>query len=770
MNVDVDTKLTFDGSPLSTLAVSADAKRDKLEFAAREMFVALQLATNATDDFTARALARHVLVRVRDFISLAYDLLGVLGRAGLNIEGERERMRAYASVFEEYFDTTRTKLAAHVQDLEFAERLELWTDIDIGKLSYFAEGAYEILNGVTAVLRCAPLQVPAMPELRPPVPLAPIVQMGADVLASTRPNTIALLNMTGVHQRAGELATISRWLRAEWALALKGPPLVEMRVLKARIITDAVSFADCLRTRPDGDPSHRGAGLDDLLRGCQGDPSPIDEFRKTYHFERDISALRTVRNHIGAHLERDDAVDLITLLAELDAVSLEWLAFLLTRMASIYRAVCRRTLFLTPYLADGEQFVGAIPTREPIKTFDGSTRVPEMAPHGPPSSPHEALGRWTATNGSDVAIRHWFFNALQPRRVELVDGVSAPQLTEAHEVVLAALLGARSAPEAECVLRLIEACARGYPNELAEILRRVYVATDACKEGSVRLRSLVRALGALPLNNGEWARKPIRDALQNAEPLTAAQAHQALFFHLAVDVQAKRTATIFVDHLAPSIAQLMPLTQLVVLASLASMLVGEPLGTRLTQSELTEEYDSIKAAISETMPLLGAQSADEPWAKVLASGDFVGFAALGAERLAATDAEAAQLLRVACCEGLIKASAHPEVVMVSMANLATVQLHVDHQAATQIARHVIVTYPLAVDLQIAMLGVLLSAGVPAKQVRSDLEAFVTACNLPPELKPRIIALHNECDARLDAMTKGAPHEMITPPEDADGID
>lgn len=754
MNVDPG-KRTFGGVTSATstdTSTSATVKTEKLEFAAEEMFVALRLAAATCDDFNARAVARHVLVRARDFIALVYDLLGVLRRSGLDVEAERKRVGDFAAPFEEYFATTRTKLAAHVQNLEFAERLELWTDIDLSKLTYFAEGAYEILNGIRTLRGQTPLAQPAVPSGRRTSPLDPTVQMGADVLASTRPNTVALLNFTPVHQRAGELATISRWLRAEWNVLLAHPPLVEARVLKARIITDAVSFADCLSTRTDGDPAHRIAGLDDLVRGCDGgDASAIDEFRAAYRFERDVSELRTVRNHIGAHLERDDALDLIALLTELDAVSLDRLASLMTRMAAIFRMTCRRTLFLGSYLADGEPFVGASAARAPLKTFDGNIIVPEFAPQAAPASVREALEFWISSNGTNDRIRHWFGDAFQPRRFETVDGVPVPQLTEAHEVVLDGLLHASSGAEADCIMRLIEGCARSFPNELAEVLRRVYEATDGCRKRNIALRALVRALGMLPLNNGEWARKPIRDAVLHADPLIAAQGCISLVQHVAVDVVTVRRGTLFHEHIEPALAERVPLTQLLILLALASTFTSTPVASRLQPDELSAEYEAVKVAISAVIPnVLHDNAAAKPWSMFLNSGDFIGFAALAAERLAASDAEGARLLRRACCEGLIKPSAHPDVVMVSLANLAVVQLHADQQVASRIARHVIVTYPLAVDLQVAMLGVLLSAGVPAKHVRAELEAFVAACNLPCELEPRVLALRNECEAKLNA--------------------
>ena len=67
----------------------------------------------------------------------------------------------------------------------------------------------------------------------------------------TRNNTSAVMNGSPVHARAGQLALVRRWIAIETDLLkrLAAFPRVA-RILKARIITDIVSFCDCLVTRP----------------------------------------------------------------------------------------------------------------------------------------------------------------------------------------------------------------------------------------------------------------------------------------------------------------------------------------------------------------------------------------------------------------------------------------------------------------------------------------------------------------------------------------
>lgn len=112
------------------------------------MHLALCIARHGPSDFVGRALARHVVVRARDVIALAFDALGELRGAGVQVEDVRARVAAYRDAFDEYYDTTRTKLGAHVQPIEFQERLELWTDLEVVKLSYFVDGARETYDAL----------------------------------------------------------------------------------------------------------------------------------------------------------------------------------------------------------------------------------------------------------------------------------------------------------------------------------------------------------------------------------------------------------------------------------------------------------------------------------------------------------------------------------------------------------------------------------------------------------------------------------------------
>ena len=294
------------------------------------------MAMHLTDPFLTRTIARHILVRAENFIEHARGLRRPLNDAGHDTRAFHKAKEAYASVFEKYFKLARHRLGAHVQDFDFGKRIELWNDIEIVKVSYFVDGAREIyqnlaalaLPGYVAYVEPAALSdsglLESLRQIQRSIGARNWVEMGTDPLAMTRGNTAAVLNTTPVHARAGQLALIRRWIALQLDIREKliAYPAIS-RIFKARIITDIVSFCDCLVTRPvtPGAPQAMD-GLNKLVQ-AEGQPSaPIDSFVTASHFDTELAAVRAVRDKVGAHLEIDETYSLATLLADLDSYDL----------------------------------------------------------------------------------------------------------------------------------------------------------------------------------------------------------------------------------------------------------------------------------------------------------------------------------------------------------------------------------------------------------------------------------------------------------------
>jgi len=474
----------------------------KLRFIVEEMVLARHLALHAPDSFDARTLARHILIRARDFIEHARGLRRPLNQAGFDTAGFHRTKEAYATYFDEYFKIVRDRLGAHLQDFDFSERLELWADIEISKVNFFVDGAREIYEGLAA------LNVPGYVPYADPPELTDAtlreallafqrskkdvsgVELGVDPLAMARDNTSASLNLTPVHSRAGQLALIRRWIGMQEELYKKldvYPRIV--RILKARIITDIVSFCDCLVTRSVavGAPQEMD-GLDRLVAAEHQSAAPILEFVTASHFEIELKAARQIRDKIGAHLEIDETCALESLLSTLDAYDFnDGLAFYKRALAAFIK-LCHSVIFLKLYAADGRRIYGVLGGDRHAVPFSGEALPPPQRPLAPPLDDEGAyrrnLDRWL--DGDETQreeARQFFWNALLGSEVvepieEIEDLGSgsrflAKHLRKAHAFLSSALvMDHLSDADFAGTLDLIVSCRNGDPYPLAELLVR----------------------------------------------------------------------------------------------------------------------------------------------------------------------------------------------------------------------------------------------------------------------------------------------------------
>jgi len=475
---------------------------EKLKFIVEEMHLAFHLAMHLTDPFVTRTLARHILIRGENFIEHARGLRRPLNDAGYDTRDFHKTKEAYASTFEEYFKVSRHRLGAHVQDFDFGKRIELWNDIEIVKISFFVDGAQEIYRSL------APLNLPGYaayvdpPELTDPAVLETLrqfqraidtrnwIEMGTDLLAMTRNNTAAVLNVTPVHERAGQLALIRRWIAMQGRLLdrLAANPRIA-RILKARIITDLVSFCDCLVTRPlSPDAPQAMDGLDKLITANGQSSAPIDNFVAASNFQSELNTARAIRDTIGAHLEIDDAHTIASLLADLDDYGLGQGLSFYERVGAAFTKTCHGILFLRMYAADGRRLYGVSASRAPAVPYAGNNVAGPLAPpEPPPINDEEAcrknLTRWLDGDEAQKGdARQFFWHAFAgSQAVEIIEEIerfgtgqhmSRHEFRKAHQFLSSTLSDGLSDFDFKGVLELILSCRVGWPYPLAEVLVR----------------------------------------------------------------------------------------------------------------------------------------------------------------------------------------------------------------------------------------------------------------------------------------------------------
>lgn len=407
-------------------------KLEKILFLARELEFAFTLANRMPDDFHRRTVARHLIIRAKDFIALTRRFKTELAQQGFKVKKFHEEKETYARYFEEYFQKQRDRLGGHVQDIEFSDRLDLWNDIEVQKLAFFAESARDIY-----VNRLGELNIPgytlysSFPEIsdlgfwktlenKLRSEKSEWAVISSDSLAATRPNTGVALNFTPVHERAGQLALLRKWIKFESSV-LEGvtsyPNFV--RIMKSRLVTDIVSFGDCLITRPVtvGAPQEL-VGLIDLITDQPQIQGLSNVFQSNFKYGDVIDQLRLTRNKFGGHFDDDDGNTLQSILNICDRLEVERMKSIFLALLDFFHRVCTNVIYLKHYLFEEQTLRGV-----QISSIE-SAIVPfnDKNPMEPPSELKSQdldsveeysrqLDQWLDPKGKHEEAQDYYFNA-----------------------------------------------------------------------------------------------------------------------------------------------------------------------------------------------------------------------------------------------------------------------------------------------------------------------------------------------------------------------
>jgi hypothetical protein len=592
--------------------MSLIVRMEKLLFIVNELELSLTLVNHAGDDFSKRTIARHILIRAKDFIEHSRQLKNTLLKAGYKSQDLEKEIKAYASNFEEYFAASRNKMGAHVQDLDFGKRIELWNDIELVKLKYFSESALEIYKGTLSSMGFPEYtQYSSFAELSDSKFISVLEnwqdkmlkgekpQLANDPLALTRQNTVGLINLTEIHQRAGQLSLMHRWIVFELAFfnELKNYS-GSGRILKSLILTDTISFADCLITRPVAAGALQEMdGLDAILTKEKEDISAISEFLQVYKFNEALTPLRNTRNLIAAHVDTEIKNNINDLTYLIDSLQISDIFSFYGRLKSLFDKICRGKLYLSHYLADGSQIHGIIMT-EPsdlVVPFD------DKEPTDPPDFPQipdwndeelysQYLDLWITSNGDNDESRYYFRNAFL--NSDVVENIqeeinNGPHCTrynlvkyrKAHLFIESTLINEKDNKRISLVLELLAACSTSDPNSIAYI---IYKYTNVCPD-TVNC-PICRALGKL----ASWSHpcvdkflKPLANDTTNNDRVSAILSLFEIYIRTEGlnRANSKAKGLKFGDSIQPFIDNSNPADRLGLLMVLASHLCVRPLNS-----------------------------------------------------------------------------------------------------------------------------------------------------------------------------------------------
>jgi len=751
---------------------------EKLKLIAEEMQLAFYLTKHLTDPFVARTLARHILIRAENFIEHARGLRRPLNDAGYDTRGFHRTKEAYASAFEEYFKVPRHRLGAHVQDFDFGKRIELWNDIEIVKISFFVDGAREIYDALAALNLTSYVAFTESPELADPALLAVLhqfqraidsrnwVEMGTDPLALTRHNSAAILNTTPLHARASQLSLIRRWIAMERNLLDKIAAYPgTTRILKARIITDIVSFCDCLVTRPvsPGAPQAMD-GLDKLIAAEGQSSAAIDNLVAASTFLAELQTARAIRDSIGAHLEIDDACTVSSVLADLDAYDLAKGLRFYERIAAAFIKTCHSILFLRIYAADGRRLYGVLGANRTaaVPYTADDTATPPMPSAPPPINDEEAyrknLTRWLDGDDDQKAeARQFFWAAFAGSAVvETIEEVEAlgsgarfwrREFRKAHQFLSATLSGGLSDFDFKGILELILSCSRGWPYPLAELLVRHGRNASAFKQ-----QLICHALGELGSAPHASVTKFLKDCSHSPSwpiRLQGALARFKTFVRAEGTYRINHKGQSTADYdafLGSLMAPMSGAERLICLLAFASILGP---GVRSIFQPFQSNYASLQSQIEALcLSFLNddtKKSKATTLTQLIQTNDYIGVSLLIVLDLDGGDQHPLHAALIDhCCNGSIVAANHDQ----ALRHLAMCfYLKRDHHRALEIAQGLAARNPDWVDAQILVAQILGDTPGEEEKTAKKVADLRHAYKLTPEVEGRLAAVEAEIAKR-----------------------
>ena len=645
-------------------AADIPIRLEKLRFLVDDLRLASALSGAAPDAWSGRLIARHVLVRAYDVVTHSRGLRRLAQPFG-PIQAFNDAKETYATWFDEYFKTTRHKLSAHVQDLDFGRRIELWNDVEAGKIGVFVDGAaqiYEALAGLGlpgyASLPAAPAEIDdaafaaALVDFRASA-AAPRAEFAVDPLGMTRPGTLSGMGMTPLHERASQLALICRWIAWDRAVLDRFSAFPRVRrILQARLVTDVVSFADCLVTRPVAAGALQAlTGLDDLLAAEGGPSEPLKAFLSTYRFEQAVERLRPARNKFGAHLDDDPAMSLLDVLALFDALDESDVVAIAETLRTAFRAACHERVYLIGYIADGEKIRGAVPRPNgAVTAYDPQAPAaawPRLARPGDWSEGdlRTALSDWLGPDAGRGEVAAEMFRAVcsgnAGEAFVLEHAIGSGQrwehhtFTPAHGVLLDKLSNASTPEETSRLLELLLRASHNYPDRAAEVLVRFAAQPGARWQwpGFCRTLGEVAAWDA-PLHIG-----PLRAAANPDEPWDLRRsAILGLFgsfvrFEGVLRVNSGGPTLDSAHEIEPLLASTTSRQRLELRLAMVSVFAayGMDIFVRAFETELRALHDDLHTLVCDELGRQGLPERGETARKLIAHLDMVGVVLLLAE-------------------------------------------------------------------------------------------------------------------------------------------
>lgn len=489
-----------------------------LKYCLKEILVVKNILEIENSNFFKRSLARFVALRTDDFIKLAFST----NKATINQQQIKDDLNALHDLYKAHFKTQRDKFGAHFQELDFASRLEFWSQIDYDKSIFFSSipiDIYDKFNSLSDYETSEILFGEISEDLKEKIKLLnseldieKYPNFSSDILSLTRYNSGGLIPCSNLQVKAGVLKSLEIIINYHielYKVCVTNESISD--ILKKIIITDIVSYCDNFITRTDlpAGAKQEEDGLDKILDGTEFSTAKkiISDFLSNYKFEENLNKIRNVRNTSCGHVDSNTSIT--ALKTDLDSLSFEEIDSFYTQLKKTYKKICSEELVFQAFCLEPKDRVYGVQklVGMPVKPFEvNSVPETEFDPLDVDDSNNYKF-YFSLLNDKDrhEEARHYFWDCfsrsklVENIRYEIGDGFyksySSIDYREAHKYFYELLSSDTETTQSKIkVIQLFLQCKSGYPNTLLYILLKTY---DGNKNNSSLNLQYIYSLGEL---------------------------------------------------------------------------------------------------------------------------------------------------------------------------------------------------------------------------------------------------------------------------------
>lgn len=363
-------------------------------------------------DFFARVISRLVIIRVYDFITLTRQYNNSFVIDSILKRELKNKLNLLSDTFEDKLKIQRHKLSAHFQDLEFANRVNSWSNITKNEIDIFYIKILEIYNLLEnqndyqeileSNYELSQQDIINIQNVVSEKDIESTPHFSNDILSITRTNTGAVIPCHPIQDKILSLNSIHLMIDFEILLYKNLEAEVYKQLIKTILINDIVSFIDNLITRTDS----QYIGLDNII---DLQIHPWNKFTYTidkpnnfylikqskYDFKPDnqievaqnilntfllsfklnsIVQIRNLRNKLGSHIDTNDSIEDIVIL--LNDLNTKYLIKVYSNFYHLFLKICNSVRYLQMLIMPPTKMNGiSAMSPQPEKMFFDNTNV-----------------------------------------------------------------------------------------------------------------------------------------------------------------------------------------------------------------------------------------------------------------------------------------------------------------------------------------------------------------------------------------------------------